>query len=348
MSSLYGPLVDRAGSEGVVILMDRGHKQSGVALLMVLFALALIGMGLPLLLEQGRGELERARLVHQRVQARSMVDAVEAMAVEALTDKRWRRSPLFWQALQGEWIDYSADGGEVRLRLHDLHGCFNINALAGEDVENARGQLLYLLSAGETRRGSLSATQLVDRATDWVDANARARPAGAESDGYLRMDPPTLSADTPMADITELNSLLPIDPARFLHYPELCAIAETQGWRLNLNALTLEQLPLLDALYRGRVSLDTLRRLILARPDTGYADASAVRALLSDMAADEVDTLLSRLILNGNYYRLEIEVVQDDRRYRFVRDLKALGVSQWAARVPAQRVERLAAVIYPL
>ncbi len=328
------------------------RRQRGVALLMVLFALALIGMGLPLLLEQGRSELERARLLQQRIQARSLADAAERLAIEALTSKRWRSSPLFWQAQRGEWLSYPAEQGEVRLRIRDLRSCFNVNALAGSEAEQARAQLLYLLTHNQlTQTGMgeerLSPLQLVDRLGDWIDNDSQPRAQGAESDSYLRAEPPALAANAMLSDISELNYLLPADPGRYRRYPQLCSLPDDDGLRLNLNALTLQQLPLFEALYQGRQSAQLLRKLILSRPATGYADAAAVRQVLGGLDPQLMASLLAGLVLNSDLFQLQVEVTLDGESYRFQRLLKAQGVSRWAARVPAQRVQRLGALRSP-
>lgn len=328
-------------NEGAVDKRLMGRcRQRGIALLMVLFALALLGMGLPLLLEQGRQELDQARLLQQRIQARALADAARQLVSEALTERNWRRSSLFWQAQRGEWLDYPSEQGRVRLQIRDLRGCFNVNALAGKETELARQQLLYLLNQQPVSDERLSPLQLVDRLGDWIDSDSRPRAQGAENEVYLRAQPPALVANTLLSDISELNWLDPVDPARYLRYPQLCAVpGDNEAVRLNLNALTLAQLPLFEALYQGQQSVALLRKLILSRPVNGYADAAAVRAVLGSMDDGQINALLDALVLNSDRFEVVVEVMLDEQVYRFSHQLRAQGVSRWAAQVPAQRVQ---------
>lgn len=316
--------------------------QRGVALLMVLFALALIALGLPVVLEQSRTEVKQMQGLHDGRQALALHRAAQLLVEEGLTERRWRESALFSKALQGQWLDMSLAGidtelvpdASVRIRLQDRRACFNVNALAGPEAAEAREQLLFLLRS----RGAGDAEQLADRLADWVDADNQRMPRGAESQEYLQSEPARLPAQTALVDISELNLLLPADSSRSWRYPELCALADTGAWKLNLNALTPDQLPLLEALYQGEVSTSVLSRLLLRRPEKGYADAEEVRAVLAGAGAEQISTVLGGLLLNSEFFRLQTEVELNGERYTYQQDLQARGVSKWAALVPAQRI----------
>ena len=309
-----------------------GKRQQGAALLMVLVVLAMLAGGMAWLVEQGRSQVDGVRLVQQRVQARALERAGLAFAEQALQDPTWRASPLFWQALRGQALPYAFDGGTATLRIRDLHTCFNVNALVGEDAERAERQLQHLLG------GDMAAAQLTQALADWIDSDHQARRDGAENDHYLRQSPPRLAANQMMLDMSELNLLLGPDPQRQARHPQLCALPETTHWRLNANALSLDQVPLLEALYEGQVSRALLTRIVSARPASGYPDAGALRQALGAMDDASFERLSEGLLLNSGHFLLQLEIEQDAQVVRSQYQVHARGVVQWHALVPVQQV----------
>jgi general secretion pathway protein K len=308
------------------------NRQQGAALLMVLVALAMLAAGLAWLVEQGRQEVDSVRLLQQRVQARSVESAALAFAGQALKDPLWRASPLFWQALRGQPLAYDFKGGKASIRIIDLHRCFNVNSLIGPEAERAQRQLAFLL--GE----DMAAERLTQSLTDWLDADHQSRSQGAENNEYLRLAPPRLAANQMMVDTGELNLLLPLDPNREQGHRNLCALPETSGWRLNANALNLDELPLLEAMYEGKIGRAQLTRLISARPAGGYADASALRQAMGAMDDEAFAQLSEGLQLNSDHFLLQLEVRLDDQVFRSQYRIEALGVVKWHSRVPAQAI----------
>lgn len=309
-----------------------GKQQQGAALLMVMVALAMLAAGLTWLVEGGRRQVDEVRLLQQRVQARAMQQAGLAYAKQALRDPAWRLSPLFWQALRGQPLNYDFAGGTAQLRVRDQHTCFNVNALLGNDAARAERQLRYLLG------DNMAAERLVHGLADWLDSDSDARLQGAESAQYLRQQPPRLAANQPMLDSSELNLLLEPDATRQRRYPMLCAIAQTSGWRLNANALGLEHLELLDALYEGKYPRSLLSRIVSGRPATGYADAADLRQALGAVDDETFERLSEGLLLNSGHYLLQLSFEEEGLSLRSQLQVEALGVVQWHARVPAQQV----------
>ncbi|MBS98867.1 MAG: general secretion pathway protein GspK [Oceanospirillaceae bacterium] len=322
-------------------------RQRGVALLMVLFALALVAVGLPVVVQQSRAELAALRELHNARQARELQRAAQLLVQAGMTQRRWRESPLFWRTLQGQWMDLPVSelageglpSAQIRIRLRDLRACFNVNSLQGDAATQSQRQLRYFLRS--QRSAGLSPAQLVDRLTDWVDADGQAQPQGAEAIQYTQANQPWLPSNVAMVDLSELNLLPPGDSVRVWRYPELCAWPDTGPWRLNLNALTLDQLPLLEALYEGEVPGSILQRLLLGRPAIGYASAEEVREALSGAGEERIGRILDGLVLNSERFRLEAEIELDGETYAFKQDFQLQGVSKWAARVPGQRINWL-------
>lgn len=317
-------------------------RQRGVALLMVLMCLALVSTLLAQMTLEGRRDIERLSLLQAETQAQFYANGAETIAKRALTDAAVRQTSLWWQTLRGKPIEYPTDEGEIEMSIEDMRTCFNLNALAGRQHELAFNQLRQLLNDLYPEGiGPLTADTLTARVADWIDADTQTRTNGLEGAGYARLSPPRLSADTLMADISELNWIAPLDTQRFLQLPQLCVLPETNAWRLNLNSLTLRDLPLMQALFNGQVAQGTLIRLINERPPTGYDNLDDVKSALS--GDDEWLTEQgSRLTLTPDYIRLHIRLTIGTSTFNFTRLMQAEGVSAWTPKMPAARVRVLA------
>ncbi|MBD8577420.1 type II secretion system minor pseudopilin GspK [Pseudomonas syringae] len=305
------------------------RQQQGAALLMVLVALAMLAGGLTWLVAQGRQQVDGVRLVQQRIQARAVEKAALAFTEQALKDPLWRASPMFWQALRGQPLSYDFAGGKSSIRIVDLHTCFNVNSLIGPQADRARNQLLHLLG------DDMAAERLADSLIDWLDANHQARLHGAENPEYSRQSPARLAGNQPMADISEMN-LLAVPGARAAG--SLCVLPDSEGWQLNANALNLEHLPLLEALYEGEIPRAQLTRLLTGRPPGGYKDASDLRSAMGAMDDEAFARLSEGLLLNGDHFLLQIETTLDGQAFRSQYRVQARGVVKWHSRVPAQQM----------
>jgi general secretion pathway protein K len=274
--------------------------------------------------------VDSVRLLQQRVQARAIEKAALAFAEQALKDPVWRASPLFWQALRGQPLSYDFKTGKASIRISDLHSCFNVNSLIGPESERAQRQLVYLLGA------DMAAERLTQSLADWLDSDHQSRTQGAENNEYLRQSPARLAGNQMMVDSSELNLLLPADGGRDQRYSQLCVLPETAGWRLNANALGHDHLPLLEAMYEGKVSRSQLTRLISSRPAGGYRDADDLRQAMGAMDDEAFAQLSEGLQLNGEHFLLKLEVELDGQVFRSQYRVEAQGVVKWHSRVPAQ------------
>lgn len=315
-------------------------RQRGAALLMVLMAMALVSMMLTSLALQSQRDITRLQLQQQETQARFYARGAEIIAQRALTDTAVRRAALWWQTLAGQPLDYPTDEGTLRLVVEDQRRCFNVNSLADDDPSLAQRQLLYWLANYVDTRLDVHPGEFVAQLTDWVDSDNIAREGGMDGADYARLDPPRLSADTAMRDISELNWLAPLDTGRYRRFEALCAIPENRPWRLNLNSVGPDELPLLDALFEGEVDRAVLATLINARPPGGYPSFDAVRDALGG-EADWLDSYGNRITLTPDYLALHIRITLDGTPYYFYRQLLAEGTSAFQPLQPAARVQVL-------
>ncbi|MES3675824.1 type II secretion system minor pseudopilin GspK [Halomonas elongata] len=323
-----------------------GTRQDGAALLMVLLCLALVSLTLTSLSEQGRRDLARLSELQAQTQADFYAQGAEVIARRALTDAAVRQAGLWWQSLRGRSLSYPTDHGRIHLNVEDLRGCLNLNALAGTGADLARRQLTHYIDHHLQGRpvAGLSTDALLARLMDWMDSDGVARSGSLDGPDYANdvragLGPRT-TANAPLADISEINWLAPLDSRRSRRLPEgLCAYPDTGPLALNLNSLPVERVALLDSLLEGRVPRGRLERLLRSRPAAGYQSVDAVRIALGD--PDDFNDLARRLTLTPDLLRLHIRIEIGDRQYRYVRLLQAEGVSPWQPRVPAARVRIL-------
>ena len=207
------------------------------------------------------------------------------------------RSDLPWLS---EAQVFPVERGVITGRVRDGNNCLNLNALAeagGEadddarglgDVERARAMYDALMRAIGAPPGA--ASRLKAQIIDWIDADARPEPGGAEDETYQRFDPPYRAANQRFTELEELLALPEMTPQFYAALaPWLCVRPSGVQPALNVNTLRLDQAPLLSAVFEGRLSAPDAEAVLFRRPPRGY-DA------LEDFWADP---LIARMEIEG-------------------------------------------------
>jgi general secretion pathway protein K len=95
------------------------------------------------------------------------------------------------------------ENGSIRGSIVDAQGRLNVNALGADgtaaQVERRRIERLLARQGGPV--GS------IDAIADWIDADAQARPNGAEDAWYLAQPVPGLPANAPVVQVAELAAV---------------------------------------------------------------------------------------------------------------------------------------------
>ena len=258
-------------------------RQRGMALLIVLFIVALVSV---LATEMGSRlqlQVQRASNIKDNNQAYWYSIGAEAYAMLAIKDlyelddgnihlnQPWA-SPLV----------YPIENGQITATISDSQACFNINVLAQPASATANtGQrnttpamdafaaLVREITNGDTYTADIVRDSLVD----YLDDNTIARPDGAEDDTYLGLRYPHLSANTLLTEVSELRLVNGINIEWFadlLQY--VCVIPQNQNLVININTLTEDDDVLLSAVT-GLSKADALS-LIESRPERGYETAA--------------------------------------------------------------------------
>jgi general secretion pathway protein K len=161
-----------------------------------------------------------------------------------------------------------------------------------------------------------AATRLEAQIIDWIDADARPEPGGAEDETYQRFDPPYRAANQRFAEREELLALPEMTPDFYAALtPWLCVRPSGAQPALNINTLGLDQAPLLSAAFAGRLSVPDAEAVLFRRPPRGY-DA------LEDFWADP---LIARMEIEGpdreaiavtsRWFDMSVEVETGDARF---------------------------------
>ncbi len=183
------------------------RQQRGVALITVLLVVALVTVvcaalllrqqlairstGNQLLVRQAQYYAEGGELVAKALLRRDLSEGQVDHLAEAWANPRLR-FPL-------------DEGGELRLRIEDLSGRFNLNSLS---VNGEAGELA-LLRLRRLLQGLQLSPAYADRLRDWLDLDQDpSGMAGAEDDQYLLLKPAYRTGPGVIADVSELRLLL--------------------------------------------------------------------------------------------------------------------------------------------
>ena len=255
----------------------------------------------------------------------------EILLSRVMTDPRQAFRP------DAEWLQgprvFPIDQGQLVGEIIDGNNCFNLNGLVtldergratGNPVQQRRFEVLLAELGLQTNLAAAIAAQAVD----WIDQDGRPVASGAEDAAYANAPQPYRTGNTLMAEREELLALAAVTPVIYAQIaPLVCTRPVAEANRLNLNTLTLAQLPLLMALFEGELTRASAETVLLGRPQDGFESMDAFWAL-EPIAALEADaTLRTAVALETQYFEIEIDVLYAGVRYalREVVEIRANG-----------------------
>lgn len=223
---------------------------------------------------------------------------------------------------------FPVERGVITGRVRDGNNCLNINALAeagreaqdegaqGGDVERARAMYDALMRAIGAPPGS--AQRLKAQIIDWIDADARPEPGGAEDETYQGFNPPYRAANQRFSELEELLALAETTPELYAALsPWLCVRPSARQPALNVNTLSLDQAPLLSAAFQGRLSAPDAEAVLFRRPPRGY---DALEAFWADplIARIEIDGPQREAIsVTSRWFEMSVDVELGAARFTF-------------------------------
>lgn len=187
------------------------HPQRGVALILVLWACALVTIVLGGFAVLARTEGMQARYQFAQVQARYAAEAGLARAVLALHDPdqrhRWR--------VDGQPYRFGFNGAKVTVKITDEGGKVDINTATTRILR----RLMQVLGVAPDK-----AHALAEAIADWRDGNSTARANGAEADRYHQAGRDYGPRNGPFASIQELQLVLGMTPSLYAKLAPLVTI----------------------------------------------------------------------------------------------------------------------------
>lgn len=287
------------------------RREEGTALIAALLIVALMSAVAVELVDATRFALFRTASVQARddaywhaLGARDYAESALTRSVEAEPEIMRPTAP--WA--QGPRV-FPVDGGALRGQVRDANNCINLNALADDPEASPRfAALMESLEIDPTRAQAIRA-----QAIDWIDADSRPEPGGAEDETYTRLDPPRRAANQPFVEIEELLGLPDMTRAAFRTLrPFVCALPVQSQPPLNVNTLTEDQAVLLDAHFKGALGVRQAEDVLYRRPSSGW---ETVEQFWADetIARLEVRTEMEGdIALQSEWFMLDVQVELED------------------------------------
>ncbi len=226
------------------------QQSRGIALITAMFVVALATIAAVAMFESSNIAVRRASNLVESETALWYANGVES----------WVKGILKLDAKNNEidtlgdiWarpVDFlPIDNGNLRGRVEDLQGRFNLNNLATSDVAQLKIYLLQfqLLLDAVGGDAAIKATGLGSAIRDWVDADSeRIDLNGAEDNEYQGLDPPYRAANRPMLSASELLQVRGMTPALYASLRPYVTALPTIGTKINVNTAPPQVLAVLS------------------------------------------------------------------------------------------------------
>ncbi len=301
--------------------MIPASRQAGAALLSILLIVATLSVAALIVTETIARQTETQKLSARRSAASWAARSAEAAALASASEMtRASRLPAAGDgADRVRTLVLPIDGGQIILNLRELPPCLNLNALANADASiRARQSSAVTALLDEMGIPRSDAESLVAILTDWLDADAQQLPGGAEDEYYTTRQAGFRAANQPLQGLAELAPLPGFTPElRRSIAPFTCALPETDPLVLNMNAMDTESAYVLSASTGGALSLSEARKLIDARPSSGWNSVSEINAYAAGDPSLELALAGLPMSVQGIYFSGNGRVVLDSGSWPF-------------------------------
>jgi general secretion pathway protein K len=295
--------------------VDRASER-GAALLTVLLLVAVIAVLAGTALEKLRLATRLGGNAVALDQARAYSFAAETLAVAKITDLLGRDSSRV--TLAGGWsgkpFPLPVPGGIATASVTDGGNCFNLNGLVVETAPGtyaaytpARLQFARLIRL--VRAPVQSPDAIAAAATDWIDSDTDPISQGAEDSVYAGGETSYRTANTLMADPSELRAVAGVTPAVYaMLRPWICTLPKAEPSKINVNTLLPEQAPLFAMLLPDTLSVEGARQLLLKRPPQGYESTVKFWQLPALSAITPTGEESAQTAVTTSWFALRIDV----------------------------------------
>ncbi|MDP3492652.1 MAG: type II secretion system minor pseudopilin GspK [Hyphomonadaceae bacterium] len=210
---------------------------------------------------------------------------------------------------------FPLDNGIMRVAVRDGSTCINLNGVVAgagdifEREETGAAQLAALMESQGIPGGR--AAELIDALVAWIDTDGGS--IGSDDAPYAQANPPYLTGREPLAELSEARAIRGFTPEIMDRLrPWACALPQVGKSRINLNALTAQQAPVLVAASEGRIDLRQAQEMIRRRPAAGWqsiGEAFADPAMTTLQLPEEV---ISSFTLDTRFLAIDVLVTHGD------------------------------------
>lgn len=269
---------------------SRRPAEAGLALILVLWVLALLALIAAAFMANTRSEvaLVQARIDAAKAEALAdggvdwtIVRLLVMRAQETVTSRSGLQRPLL--PLDGSPVEVATDGGAMRISVRDLGGLLELNAAPREllaGVFQAMG------------RSTADATALADRLVDFRDRDDESMPAGAEAADYRAAGISPGPRNAPLLRIDELRQIPGFDADFIARLKPLVTVRGMSGSLdpAMADPVLLAGVPGLSATDATRLSRlrdrssDALSEAVAESAYLAFADGGRFRVTVTGMA----------------------------------------------------------------
>lgn len=301
------------------------RRQGGVALLIVLMLLVIMTTVAASMSERLFVQFQRGGNQLHYQQAYWYSIGVEALAKVGI-EQSYKDSDTINMSQPWAIKDqiYPLDYGQATGHILDKQACFNLNVLSSVQPtgqQTARPYLVQVLQRllEESEVEPYQAEVIADSAWEYIDGDSDVRSTtGVEDSTYEAMTPAYLTANSWMADKTELRSVYQVSGEIYQKLAPLVCALPSDDWRLNVNTIEAEQAPILVAMFSPGLSNSDAVQLIEKRPYDGWNNIEAFLAESELAGLNENMTKEARAYLgvDSAFFELDAQVLVDDSRVR--------------------------------
>lgn len=180
----------------------RRRRQRGIALISVLWVVALLSLMAKSFITESRTETQLTRNHIDNATARVLADGGVHRAIARVRQQLKISEAVF----DGRRMRVPADGGTLHVAIQDESGKIDLNAAPDALVEQ-----LFASAGAEPEVSSA----LTDAIADWRDGDSLRRLNGAEDTAYRQADKPYQAKDGPFASVEELRLVHGMTPMLF-------------------------------------------------------------------------------------------------------------------------------------
>ncbi len=295
------------------------NRQGGIALISVLLVFALASLLIGHLVTATARDLQRSTNYQGARQAFWYAMGGETLGRQILHDDYQQDIDAGDEPSDGlvdNWAqplaEFEFDKGALRLQINDLQARFNLNNLINEqgDVDSTQQQqLVWLLRALNLP------TNLASVIVDWLDKDEVTSSGSQEDDVYLEKTPAFVSANTAMADASELRQL----DGMTKDYYELLApyvtalpkstVANAKSTTINVNTVS-EQV---FSSFGDNISLSQAQSELSGRISEKYTPQNP-------FAPSSFDLKSTNISYNSEYFEILV-AANFDKRWSYLRSV---------------------------